>query len=242
MLESPPAGCCWVMQCSAPRPQIRSTRVNADDLAVRKNFSQSVQRHAVVGIVEGGNKHQPVGDVEIRVAGRQACPKEDDRTRKGQLDEVNCLPSRVRAALSRARFSLSGAWLGSLAFGSTAATIVVGADETRNVVHVAVGVVAGDAAIEPNDLIDAEKIRENLLQLLAAHARVALLHLAQQTFLGRQQSSRAIHVDRPAFKHAALRTVLVLDERLPMRESRAALPRGPAACRRDASRSTWPSR
>ena len=30
------AGCCWVMQCSVPRPQTRSTAVDADDLAIRK--------------------------------------------------------------------------------------------------------------------------------------------------------------------------------------------------------------
>ena len=88
-----------------------------------------------------------------------------------------------------------------------------GRDEAGNVVHVAVRVVAGDAATQPDHLIDAEIIVKGALQLLAAHAGIALLHLAQQAFFGGEQNSRAVHVDRSAFEHDAevLRTVLVLD-------------------------------
>jgi hypothetical protein len=97
------------------------------------------------------------------------------------------LAVEVRAAFSRARFSASGSWFGSFVFGSTAVTIVVRPTKRRDVVDVAVGVVAGDAAIQPDDLIDAEIIVKGLLQLLAAHAGIALLDLAQQAFLGGEQ-------------------------------------------------------
>ena len=62
-----------------------------------KDFGQDVQRHAVVGVVEGGHQHQPVGDVEIGVAGRQALAAKDDRARHRQFDQRELL------AVQRAR-------------------------------------------------------------------------------------------------------------------------------------------
>ncbi len=61
------------------------------------------------------------------------------------------------------------------------------ADEAGDVVDVAVGVVSGDAAVEPEHLIDAEVVVKGLFQLLAADAGVALLDLAEQTLLGGEQ-------------------------------------------------------
>ena len=43
--------------------------------------------------------------------------------------------------------------------------------EAGEVVDVAVGVVAGDAAVEPEDLVDAEVVVEGLLELLAGRGR-----------------------------------------------------------------------
>ena len=50
-------------------------------------------------------------------------------------------------------------------------------DEASDIVDVAVGVVAGAAAVEPEGLHDAEKVTEGLLQLLAADAGIALLDI-----------------------------------------------------------------
>ena len=53
-----------------------------------------------------------------------------------------------------------------------------------------------------------EKIVKNLLQLLAADAGIALLHFAQQAFLGGQQNTRAVGVNRAAFEHNAVRRAI----------------------------------
>jgi len=90
-----------------------------------------------------------------------------------------------------------------------------GRNEARDVVDVAVRVVASDAAVEPENLIDAEKIVEGLFELGAADAGVALLHFAQQTLLGGEQDALAVGVDGTAFEDEALRAVLVLDGRFP---------------------------
>jgi len=66
-------------------------RVDADDFAAGKNLGQNVQRHAVVGIVEGGHENQAVGDIEVGVTGGQALAAKEDRARQRQLDEAELL-------------------------------------------------------------------------------------------------------------------------------------------------------
>ena len=47
-------------------------------------------------------------------------------------------------------------------------------DEAGDVVDVAVGVVAGDAVVEPEDFFDAEEVAEPLFDLLAGEVRVSV--------------------------------------------------------------------
>ena len=121
-------------------------------------------------------------------------------------------------------------------------TIVVGADEAGDVVDVAVGVVAGDAAAEPDDLLDAEIVVEGPLKLLAADAGVALLHFAEQALFGGQQDALAVGVDGAAFEDEPALLAGKLNGRLPLRQILAVRPRGRGSGRRGASRDTWPRR
>jgi SAM-dependent methyltransferase len=50
---------------------------------------QHPQRHAVLGIVERGDEHRPVGDVEVRVARRQPLPVEVERSRHREGDDLD---------------------------------------------------------------------------------------------------------------------------------------------------------
>ena len=59
-----------------------------------------------------------------------------------------------------------------------------GRNKAGNVVDMAVSIVADDAAIEPDGVVDAEIVVKDALELLAADAGVALLHVAQLTFFG----------------------------------------------------------
>ena len=43
--------------------------VNSNDMAVGEEFGQGVQGDAIGGIVEGRNQNEPVGDVEVGIAG-----------------------------------------------------------------------------------------------------------------------------------------------------------------------------
>src|SRR5437868_15478253 len=56
--------------------------------------------------------------------------------------------------------------------------------KARDVVNVAVGIVAGDAALQPNYISDAEVLVQGRFDLLARKPGVALLHISEQAFLG----------------------------------------------------------
>jgi hypothetical protein len=80
----------------------------------------------------------------------------------------------------------------------------VGADEAGDVVDVAVGVVAGAAAVEPDGALDAEVVVEGLFELCARDAGVALLDVREQALFGGEQQARAVDVDAAAFEDEAL--------------------------------------
>ena len=75
----------------------------------------------------------------------------------------------------------------------------VGLVETRDVVDVAVGVVADNPLAHPQHLLDAEVVAQILLDVAAEEPRIAVL--VQEALLAGEQQARAVHVDGAAFKH-----------------------------------------
>ena len=88
------------MQCSAPRPEDQIGAVDAAHLAVGEELRQGVQRDAVVRVVEGRDEHQPVGDVEVGVAGREPLPSKKSGAGIGSFTDL-----QSRAAFRALRFS-----------------------------------------------------------------------------------------------------------------------------------------
>jgi len=68
--------------------------VNAHDGAVLEQLAQDAKGHAIVRIVERGHENGVVGDVEVRVARRQAIILEVKRRRHGERHDL-----RLRAVL-----------------------------------------------------------------------------------------------------------------------------------------------
>ena len=68
----------------------------------------------------------------------------------------------------------------------------------------AVGVVAEDAASEPDGVRRAEVVGKRFFVVHARHVRIALLHFAQQAFFGGEDGAGAVDVDGAAFEDDAL--------------------------------------
>ena len=82
----------------------------------------------------------------------------------------------------------------------------------------AVRVVAGDSAAQPDDVADAQIVGEDSLQGRAIQAGVAGLDLAEQAFLGRQQRAPAVDVDRAPSITTRTQSPPLLDPRHPARQ------------------------
>ena len=142
------------MQWSVPRPQTRSTAWMPTTARSGNSSASDAERDAVGRVVERRHQHRVVGDVEVRVARRQPLAVEDDRRRHRQRDHLAAAGRPGRSCRRRRSQVLAQAARSSRRRGSSSTTVttVRGVDEARQVVDVAVGVVAGDAAAEPEHL------------------------------------------------------------------------------------------
>ena len=145
--------------------------VDAGDGAVGEAVGEGVEGDAVVGVVEGGDEDEVVGDVEVGVAGGEALAFEDDGCGHGEGADFEGLAVEVAGGAEAVEI-----------FGEREVVLVGGVgldggedgvfgDEAGDVVDVAVGVVAGAAAVEPEVLLDAEVVVEGLFELRAARRR-----------------------------------------------------------------------
>ena len=142
--------------------------VDTDDLAGGEAGGDDVERAAVVRIIEGGDEDEAVGDVEVGVAGREALTFEDDGRGHGEGDDAEGLAfvGGVGAAEGVEAVEVLGEREVVLVGGVGLDTGEDGVwrDEAGDIVDVAVGVVAGTAAREPERLVDAEVAVEGLFE------------------------------------------------------------------------------
>ena len=135
---------------------------------VGKQRGDDVEGVAVVGVVEGGDEDERVGDVEVGVAGGQALAFEEDGRGHGEFDDLEGLAfvGAVRLRKAAEAVEVLGerevVLVGGV--GLDAGEDGVFGDEAGDVVDVAVGVVAGAAAVEPEGLVDAEVVVEGALR------------------------------------------------------------------------------
>src|SRR5208282_6873734 len=77
----------------------------------------------------------------------------------------------------------------------------VGSDEAGDVIDVAVSVVAGDTAIEPDDRLRTKIVGKELFISRAVHGRVALLSGREKALLSGDESPAAVDIDRSTLQH-----------------------------------------
>jgi len=130
--------------------------VDADDFAGGEACGDDVEGVAVVGVVEGGDEDEPVGDVEVGVAGGEALAFEDDRCGHGEFDDFKGFVFEVAEGAEAVEVFGEGEMVFVVGVGLDAGEDFVFGDEAGDVVDVAVGVVAGAALVEPEDFFDAK--------------------------------------------------------------------------------------
>ena len=133
--------------------------VDADDVAVGEAAGYGVEGVAVVGIVEGGDQDEIVGDVEVGVAGGEALAREDDWGGQGEFEDLKGLalvrPGEVAGGAEAVEVFGEGEVVFVAGVGLDGGEDGVFGDEAGDVVDVAVGVIPGAASVEPEGLVDA---------------------------------------------------------------------------------------
>ena len=84
--------------------------------------------------------------------------------------------------------------------------------ETRKVIGVAVGVIAGDSIFQPKNICDAKVFAKNVGVIVFGESGIAFLNFAEQAFFGGEKRSTAVHVDAAAFEDYAAALVLWLPD------------------------------
>src|SRR6267378_8331313 len=137
------------------------TGVDSYDGTVWEAFPEDAERHAILRIVEGGDEHGGIRDVEIRVARRQARAVEIQRRGHGQIDDVD--GRTVLEPHSLQPFTVLGQ--GSVV---RVVRVVLAAQhdgarvhEAAQIVDMTVRVVPGDSQAEPQHGQDRKSTRLN---------------------------------------------------------------------------------
>ena len=189
--------------------------VDGDHFALGQQRGDDLQGYAVVGVVEDRDQHQVVGYIKVGVAGGQARSFVVDRLGHGQLDYAERAAFLVGGGVQAGQVLGQRGEVGVLAVGFHGGYDGVGADEAGDVIDVSVGIVAGDAAVEPDYFADPQVVGEDGFEAAAVEAGIARLLATQQALLGGEHGSVAVHVNAAAFEHDAVLLVLHDHGRLP---------------------------
>ena len=175
--------------------------VDGDDLAGGEDLGESVESNAVIGVVEYWNENSPVRDIEIGVACGQAATLENYRARHGEFDDLKLLAVLIGSCAEAAEVFGEGRMVGIGSVGFHHGDDCARGNEAGDVIDMAVSVVASDALTEPDDFLNAEVVRENLLVVLPVETGIAFLDFAEKAFFCGEESTLSVDVDGTTFKH-----------------------------------------
>jgi hypothetical protein len=177
--------------------------IDTNDLAIREELLESIEGDAVGRVVEDGYQYYRIGDIEIGVGGREGLPVIDHRIGHGEGDDAEGAAVEIAGAAEEAEVFLEGFVVGAGGVVFDGEGDGIGACEAGEVVDMAVGVIAGDAAVEPEGARNAEPAFEEGFILFAAEAGIAFLDRAEEALFGGEEEALAVDVDGAAFKDDA---------------------------------------
>lgn len=176
--------------------------MNAYNMTLRKQLAQDTQRTAVLWVIEGRNKDNVVGNVEIGITGGQADASKKKRGGHGDINNRQGL-SPIQTYTLKA-FTV---------FFQSAVIIIVGIlfptqndrcgiHETTNIVHMSMGVIAGNPVSQPKHLLYTQMALENFFIIILCESGISGLDIfSQQAFFRGDQDAAPIGVYGTAFQN-----------------------------------------
>src|SRR5579859_2519015 len=126
-------------------PENQVAAVNGNDFAAGKKFRKSVERNAIVWIIEHRDEDEFVGDVKISVTGREPLPVKKNGCGHGKCLDAQSVSVLIFRGFEQGKIFLQRGIIrvGWIFFDDGDHRCWI--NETREIVYVAVGVVSGNA-------------------------------------------------------------------------------------------------
>src|SRR4051812_7518481 len=187
-----------------PKTPNQIVAVDGNDFAARKATADKIAGFGVAArLPELGHEYGSIDDEKIRIARRHALPAEGHRPRHRQFDDRK-FSARWRAKPAQALEIVGQQTMVRIApVGLNAGEEAVPLVESRDVVDMAVRIVADDPLAHPQYFVHAEVILQVLFDLRLGQVRVAIR--IQEALLAGEQKSLAVHIDRAAFENHGVR-------------------------------------
>src|SRR5437660_7805286 len=143
--------------------------IDRHDFACGETFRERVERNTIVRIVEDWHQYCSVRNIKIGVAGWQLAALEHDWTRHGNFDDLEFSSVSSAGVFQAAKVRMQGRIILAPLILLDHRHDGIRSDEACDVIDVAMSVVAGNAAIEPNDGLRTKIVGEHLLISCAVH-------------------------------------------------------------------------
>ena len=164
-------------------------------------LAEQFRGQAVLPATEPGHQDDVVSDMEIEIARRQSAALPVERFRHGKFHDIQPLTCAQALGGQPRAVVAERAVVRVFRIGFHRGHHTVCRYEPCNGVHVTVGVVTVDAALEPDDLMDVESVLQAHFDVRPTQVRIAIG--VQQALLCGQQRARPVHIHRTAFQHHA---------------------------------------
>jgi len=175
--------------------------VDAAYFAAGEEFGKDTKGAPVAGIVERGYKHRVISDIEICITGRKALAVEDNGCGHGQGNHFGARAVFEAGVPDPFPVLGEGTVIGVVGIGFLTENKSAGIYKAAEVVHVAVGIVTGDAFAEPEDVRDAKIAPEDLAVVAFVKAGITDLDLGiEQAFFGDKEGTAPVGIDGAAFE------------------------------------------
>ena len=132
--------------------------VDPDDPPIRKAGSQDLGGERIVGVIETREEHDPIGDIEIGIAGRQTLSLIVERCGHGQRDHAQGRAVWQPHGTQALQIFLQGLKILIIRIMLNHRDHGVLTHKTRYIIDMSIGVVTRNPMTQPKDLLYPEQI------------------------------------------------------------------------------------
>ncbi len=186
-------------------------RMDSDCFPSGKTIRQYPKGFPIRLIIEGRNKHRPVRKDVVGVTGREDLAPKNDRPWHGKPNHLRSLSRKHFAAFEDFRVFAKRLIIGMVFVFLLDKDYPLGSDKSRQIIDMAVCVIALDTPIQPQNLVYSQILPENRFIGRLIQTGIALLDFAQETLPGCKHHPGTVTFDGASLQHQSVSSPSGLD-------------------------------